>query len=183
MEIKSKVILFFVFLIYVPFWGQIEDIESGKYYPAKEYFETRYEKQEHQKLLKSQIKIEKNKVIIDNVKRIEFSENLDKKYKIILENGLLDPVKVNGSPILVISDINELVLLNPNPQTKRFSFWVFPQKRITTTNSISEILSSSINPSEYYFELQNEHANEKTTFTEFIEGAKLTFLAFGTIII
>jgi hypothetical protein len=178
---KTLFLLFTLSVIRV--LGQVENIESGKYHPAKEHFETQYKKQEHQKLLKSQIKIEKDKVIIDNIKSIEFSEHLDKKYKLILENGLIDPIAINGNPILIISDIDELVLLNPNPQTKRFKFWVFPKKKIVNINSISEILSSSVNPSEYYFELQNEHANEKTTFNEFIEGAKLTFLAFGTIII
>lgn len=39
------------------------------------------------------------------------------------------------------------------------------------------------NPSEYYFELQNENADENTSNKDFINGAKLTFLKFGTIVI
>ena len=39
------------------------------------------------------------------------------------------------------------------------------------------------NPNEYYFELQNEDADENRTNEDFINGAKLTFLKFGTIII
>ena len=39
------------------------------------------------------------------------------------------------------------------------------------------------NPTEWYFELQNMKANEKTNLTEFIENAEITFIKKGTIII
>jgi hypothetical protein len=39
------------------------------------------------------------------------------------------------------------------------------------------------NPTEWYFEIQNKKANEKTTLTEFMENAELTFIKKGTIII
>jgi hypothetical protein len=59
--------------------------------------------------------------------------------------------------------------LNPNPQTKRFIFWLF---RIGIAN-----------PTEYYFELYNENATKRTSFEEFIENARMTFFYAGTIII
>lgn len=59
--------------------------------------------------------------------------------------------------------------LNPNPQTKRFIFWVF---RI-----------GAANPTEYYFELYNKNATKETSIEEFIENARMTFYYKGTLII
>lgn len=160
--------------------AQAENINTAKYHPAKEHFETKYHKQEYSKYLKSQVKLEEGKVIIDKIKIIEFPESIDDESKLILENGFLDPMKINGSLILKISKINELTLLNPNSQTKRFSFWIF--KNIMPSSN-KGILRNRINPDEYYFELQNENANKNTSFKDFVVGAKLTYLSFGTIII
>ncbi|KFC22055.1 hypothetical protein IO89_08825 [Epilithonimonas lactis] len=68
-------------------------------------------------------------------------------------------------------------MLNPNPRTKRYKFWIYNSSK---NNSLMVGLA---NPSEYYFELQNENSDENTTNEDFINGAKLTFLKFGTIII
>jgi len=173
-----KVLIKIIFAILFPLnvFGQTEDINAGKYHPAKEIFETKYEKKEYHKFLKSQIIIEENKVILSTTKSIEFSENSDSKTKLILMNGLLDPYEINRSYKLRISSITELPLLNPNPQTKRFKFWIFYKED-------KNALVNSINPHEYYFELQNENSNEKTSFEDFVNGAKLTFLKLGGIII
>lgn len=163
--------------------AQTEDINNGKYHPAKEHFETKYKKQEYPKYLKSQVKLEKDKVVIDVVKTIEFSKRLDEKFKLIFENGLLDPMRINGSPVLAMASMDELPLLSTNPQTKRFKFWIFPNNKNIQKDSVEYILRGRANPDEYYFELQNENADEHTSFKEFVEGAKLTYLAYGGIII
>ncbi len=65
--------------------------------------------------------------------------------------------------------VEEMEKLNPNPQTKRFIFWVF---RI-----------GAANPTEYYFELYNKNATKETSIEEFIENARMTFYYKGTLII
>ncbi|KMQ61472.1 hypothetical protein ACM46_15760 [Chryseobacterium angstadtii] len=163
--------------------AQTENINSGKYHPAKEHFETEYRKQEYPQYSRSQIKVEKDRIVIDIVKVIEFSKYLDERFKLIFANGLLDPVRINGNPVLKITDMDELLLLNPNPQTKRFKFWSFPQNKNAEKDSIEYLLRGKVNPNEYYFELQNENADENTGFKEFVEGAKLSYLAYGGIIL
>lgn len=63
----------------------------------------------------------------------------------------------------------ELEELNPNPQTKRFKFWLFP---IDTAS-----------PTEYYIEFHNKKATKKTSIEEFIENAKMTFYYQGGVVI
>lgn len=169
----------FLFLIVFPLniFGQTGNIDSGKYHPAKEVFEKDYKKQEYSKFSKNQIQIENNKVLLAGIKSIEFNDKSSETTKLILCNGFLDPYLISGSNNLKISIINELVLLNPNPQTKRYSFWIY------TSVAENSFFINSLNPSEYYFELQNDDADENTSNADFINGAKLTFLKFGTIII
>ena len=173
-----KIVIQTIFLILIPLniFAQTENINTGKYHPAKKIFETKYQKKDYTKYLKSQIKIYDNKVVFNDLKYFEFSERSNEITKIILTSGLLNPYEINGSQNLTISIITELPLLNPNAQTKRFKFWIYPKQS-------KNALVNMINPSEYYFELQNENANEETSFQEFVNGAKLTFLTFGTIII
>ncbi|WP_417429834.1 hypothetical protein [Halpernia sp.] len=165
-----------IFFISLNFFGQTENINSGKYHPAKEIFETKYKKMTFGKFLPSQIIVTDNKVSFNITKSFEFSEKSNQLTKLILTSGLLDPYEINGSYQLTISIIDELYLLNPNPQTRRFKFWIY------NSNSKNSFLNS-VNPSEYYFELQNENADENTTLADFIKGAQLTFLTFGTIVI
>jgi len=174
-----------IFLIFIPVsvFAQTENINTGKYHPAKEVFEKKYEIQNHSKFIKSQIQIFSNKVVLDNIRSISFSEKIETMYKLIMENGLLDPHQINGSFTIEICCFDELKLLNPNPKTKRFKFWIFPKNNRDLNTSEVKKLSNAINPSEYYFELQNENATEKTSYEDFISGAKLTFITFGTIII
>lgn len=70
---------------------------------------------------------------------------------------------------LSICCFEPLGLLDPNPQTRRFKFWVF---RIGMAN-----------PTEYYLELQNYKATKATTLKEFLESSTMTFYYKGTIII
>jgi len=179
---RTVIKIIFTLLISFNIFGQTENINSGKYHPAKEVFESKYKKKEYSKFATNQIKIENNKVILDNLKFIEFDEKSDTKTRLILSNGYLDPYKINGSMNLKILKIDELPLLNPNPQTKRFKFWIFPIQN-QNSSELEKKLSNRVNPSEYYFELQNKYADENTSFEDFIKNAKLTFLIFGTIII
>ena len=57
---KRIVKIIFSILIPLNFFGQIENINSWKYHPAKEIFETKYEKREYSKFQQHQIKIENN---------------------------------------------------------------------------------------------------------------------------
>ncbi|MFN1218950.1 hypothetical protein ACKW6Q_18435 [Chryseobacterium kwangjuense] len=180
---KNLLTILFITFFSVKGIAQTENINSGKYHSAKEHFETKYKKQEYSKYPKFQIRLENDRVIIGSVKIIEFSRDLEGKFKIILENGLLDPMKINGNPVLKISNMDELALLNPNPQTKRFKFWIFAQNKSLEKGTLEYLLVGGANPYEYYFEIQNENADENTSFKEFVEGAKLTYLAYGGIII
>lgn len=157
-------------------FGQTENINNGKYYPAKEVFETKYKKNNYIKIPNSQIKVEKDRIVFNNVRTLAFDNDIDVKAKLILSNGFLNPYDINGSFNLRISAITELPLLNPNFKIKRYKFWIF---------SIAENRDDIIlaNPIEYYFEIQNDDAEASTTFEEFISNAKLTFLIKGGIIL
>ncbi|WP_313255472.1 hypothetical protein [Empedobacter sp.] len=150
-------------------------MNNGKYYIPKMVFDKKYQKMEFSHFPKSQIKIVENKFFY-NENSFELWDKKDDLTKLVLESGLLNPNLINRGQNLKISIITELHLLNPNSQTKRFKFWVYP-------NQDKNALVNMINPSEYYFELENENATEKTTIENFINGAKLTFFTFGTIIL
>ncbi len=70
---------------------------------------------------------------------------------------------------LSICCFEQLEMLNPNAQTKRFKFWVF---RIGVSN-----------PTEYYLEFQNDKATKATSLKEFLEHAIMTFYHKGSLII
>lgn len=119
----------------------------------------------------------------------------DKSYEMLFKKGIFNPdvifgketIKKSKSELdsltqtqkiiynLVRNDsisiycFEELEELNPNPQTKRFKFWLFP---IDTAN-----------PTEYYIEFYNKKATKETSIEEFIENAKMTFYYQGGIII
>ncbi len=161
----------FLFLLLFPVLiiGQNENLNSGKHSLESRLFETKCEKNNYVRIPNSQIKVENNRIIFDNVSTLEFDNNIDSKLKIILINGFLNPFGINKSFNLRISAIKELSLLNSNFKIKRYKFWIFS----IADNNDDTILA---NPTEYYFELQNENAQANTTFEEFIYNAKLTCL-------
>src|SRR5690606_7909924 len=119
-------------------------------------------------------------IIIEGIE-IEFFESLSDVFIQILENGLFVPTEIRGN----LCCLQELFQINPNPQTKRFSFWSFP-KRIENpvdSTSVDYILSTRVNPDVYYFELENTNADENTELIEFIKGAELSFFKYGGIIL
>ena len=73
------------------------------------------------------------------------------------------------SDSLSICCFEELSALNPDPQTRRFSFWLFKP--------------GLMNPTEYYIEFYNKHAIKKTSSAKFIAGSYMTFFAVGTVIL
>lgn len=173
-------------LILIPLniFAQTKNIESGKLHPTKETFEKKSEKPEYPKFSKSQIIIEENKVTVNVMKSIEFPKELDRKYKIILENGFLDPFEINGNYTLKICCFEEIISPNQNPQIKRFTFWIFPaQNQNPNASNFEKMLTNRINPDEYYFELQNENATENMSYEDFVKNAKLIFLKHTGIII
>jgi len=176
MKVKIFRILLISILTPIGVFGQTENINTAKYHSAKEIFEKKYQKQEYQRLPKSKIKVENNTVFLDGIKSIRFDEESNQTTKLIICNGFLDPKVINGSLTLKISHIEELQMLNPNPQTKRYKFWIF-------YSNTGNVLTNSVNPHEYCFELQNENADEDTSNEYFINGAKLTFLKYVGIII
>lgn len=180
---KKTFLIFAMFFFMSTISAQKENINSGKYHPAKEHFETEYQSQDYFKFSKSQIQIDGNKVVLDKLKSITYPKDIDMKLKLIFENGLLDPMKIIGFPHLVISGIDELSLLNPNPQTKRFSIIVFKHNIPSTGNDLIDRLNSSLNPDIYFFEIQNKKADENTSFEDFVKNANLTYLGHGGILL
>lgn len=163
--------------------AQKEDINSGKYHPAKEHFETQYQFKEYSKFSTLQIQIDGNKVVLDKLQSITYPKDINGNLKLIFENGLLDPMKIIRHSHLVISGINELPLLNPNSHTKRFSFIVFRNNLEIGGNDLMKSLIGNANPDVYYFEIQNIKADENTSFEDFVKGATLTYIGHGGIII
>lgn len=175
-------------------FSQNENLNQTKYQFAKNVFEKEYLKTTYEKF--------DGKIIIENETTIKYDEktliipDLKNEFKLIFTKGIFYPNIVTGNQIaevktkielekmtenervfynmtrtdsLTIGNFDELKLLNPNYQTKRFLIWIYRK--------------GMANPTEWYFELQNIKANEKTNLTEFIENAKLTFIKKGTIII
>lgn len=70
---------------------------------------------------------------------------------------------------IAICCFEPLEKLDPNPQTKRFKFWI--------------MRAGATNPTEYYIELYNEKATKETKLSEFIENSKMSFYYKGTLII
>ncbi|MEN2436789.1 hypothetical protein AAH994_15330 [Weeksellaceae bacterium A-14] len=159
-------------LIAINLFGQKNDLKNNE----QSFFESSDHKSNYKKYGKSEIKKFENYIIINDSIKIRFDKNTDTKYKQIIENGFLSPEnsnKVNDSEYCCFQ---ELYSKNQNPKIKRFKFWIYLPK---TNNP----LTNRINPDEYYFELYNENATEKTNFDEFLKNAKLTFIKFKTIVL
>ncbi|MDC8103704.1 hypothetical protein ACNFU2_02380 [Chryseobacterium sp. PTM-20240506] len=177
----KKILLALLLFIFIgKIFAQTDSLETGKYFSAKRHFEKEYIKQNY---LNSDVKVEKDRIIIDVIKDDGFSGDLGNRITLIFGHKLFSPLELDNENAVQIFSNNELVLLNPNPQTKRFKFWIIPKNRVGHKNSFEYMLQGRANPSEYYFELQNMNADEKTSFEEFIKGSKLTYLAYGGIII
>lgn len=190
---KSLFQIIFIFSISITnLLGQSNNAASGKYQFAREVFEKEYKKEVYEKFA--------GKIIIENKNSIRYNEKIlmlpgiKDDYKLIFTKGIFYPNIIRGSQIatvksksdsmttnqkllytifridsLSIDNFDELEELNPNPQTKRFVFWLW---RL-----------GMMNPTECYFELEDDKATKETPFSEFIENSKLTFYYRGTIIL
>lgn len=172
-------------------FGQEND--SVKYKFAKEAFDNYYTKTNYEKYENGVQKIDSNTYKFgDKIIVVEIENG---KYETLFQNGIFNPdiifgketSKLKQSEIdslslnkqvfynlsrndsLAICCFEELEKLNPNPQTKRFKFWVL-RKEIS-------------NPTEYYMELYNGNARKETSIEDFIENSKMTFYYKGTLII
>lgn len=178
---KKLIFIFVSFLFLSKISAQNENINSGKYNGAKQHFETLYQEQKYYQFSESQIQVDNNKVILNKLQSIIYPKDIDKKLKLIFESGLLEPMQIIKNPHLVISGIDELPLLNPNYQTKRFSFIVFKKELGIEDNDLTKTLIGKANPYIYYFEIQNKKADENTSFEDFVKDASLTYLGHGGI--
>jgi len=175
---KTVILTIFAILIPLKFFAQEEFLNSEKYVTAKLIFDNEYsQKIKKIEYKKSQAKTKTNKVILNNSEIIKFKK-IDSKSLSIIENGLLNPKEINGNDKISICCIEELSLLNPNLKTRRFKIWVFPYNEKLYKTLENESYKNK-KPSEYYFELQNENYSENMTWNDFIQNAKLTFIAFG----
>lgn len=191
MKTQIIIILLFNFSIFQSY-GQNDN--EGKNRFAKKAFETEYKKENYPNY-NGKIKIIDENTLKFGERTLNISVD-ENSLKNIFKKGIFNPNVVFGKlttkPLtqseldslsttekvfynlgrndnLRICCIEELKELNPNPQTKRFKFWLFRP--------------GMANPTEYYFEIFNENASKKTTFDEFLENAKMTFYYKGTIII
>ncbi|WP_224996864.1 hypothetical protein [Cesiribacter sp. SM1] len=135
-------------------------------YWAKELFEKKYKKQVYPRFKRILI-TEKDNVISFGPTTIELLTNSPDLLP-IFTTGLFYP-RILDSHSLRISDLEELKFLSDSPTVKRFRFWLYHPNRA--------------NPQVYFFELTNEKADENTDIKAFIEGASLTFVKDGWIIL
>ncbi|MBC7439334.1 MAG: hypothetical protein H7250_05055 [Flavobacterium sp.] len=183
-----------ILLSFYSIFGQNEKITESKYQFAKQIFENKYINTTYKKF-GGKIIIENNNIIKYDEKTLKIP-NLNEEFKLIFTLGIFYPNIVTGNQIseiktkdelekmstservfynmlrtdsLTIGRLEELKLLNPNYKTKRFLIWIYK-------NGI-------MNPTEWYFELQNKKAKKKTNLKEFIKNAELTFCKKGTLII
>lgn len=174
-----------VFTFYRSF-GQ--DFSEDKYQFAKEVFQSGKYKRSEFPLFKDKITLVENGYYLFGKKVINVELD-DKQFQEIFIRGLFNPDIIFGeiasshvdstvsnrafhdvirNDSLTICCLEQLELLNTNVQTKRFLFWKFGK--------------SVLNPTECYFELINERADENTSIKDFISGSRMTFFCEGTMI-
>jgi hypothetical protein len=147
---------------YDRFYGRIDSIDSNTFKFGEKILKIETGNNELRKLIG---------IGIFNADEI-FGKQTTKKSKAELDS-LSQNQKVffnlSRNDSLAICCFESLEKLNPNPQTKRFKFWVM---RIGVAN-----------PTEYYIELYNDKATKETELGKFIENSKMSFYYKGTLII
>ena len=147
---------------YTKFSKKIESFENGSYKFGKKFLKVALENKQLEKIFTLGIF---NPDII-------FGAETSSKTKAEIES-LTQNEKVfynlTRNDSLFICCFESLEELNPNPQKKRFKFWLFNIK--------------VANPTEYYIEFYNKSATKETTMEEFLENSKMSFFYKGTLII
>lgn len=163
--------------------GELEDCWAVK------VFKNEYQKSEFYKYGGLVLEINNNVLKYDK----QYFVMIDSKEssKMIFERGIIYPALVsetNSSPkmpdsvinrrgkffnlfkgdSLYIAHVEEMIFLSISPQIKRFRFWLYRE--------------GLINPTVYLFELENKKATKNTDLLGFIEGAKLTFINKGWLV-
>lgn len=192
---KKLIAICITLLITISTYPQSESLNDSRYIFPKRVFTEEYKRQKHKRYRGKITVIDKNNIKYGD--KILTIPTLKEEYTLIFTSGLFHPEIIVGKGKAIVksqSEINkmsdtqkvmyqmsrrdsiiigynfdELKLLNPNPQTKRFVFWLLTPGLGNTT--------------ECYFELYNPNATDKTPMQEFINGARLTFYHRGTIII
>jgi len=173
----------------LPIFGQEAKYQfSQELFASDKYIRTRYER------FPGEIVMLDSDTYKFGEKTIKISLE-DKRYEVIFRKGIFNPDVVFGTEStrkdqeelkqltqnerifynmirndrLSICCIQELKKLNPNPQTRRFVYWIFREE--------------VANPTECYFELYNEKAAPNSSIEEFLESAEMTFFYQGTLIL
>ncbi|MEP7236890.1 MAG: hypothetical protein ABI685_03455 [Ferruginibacter sp.] len=161
-------------------------------YWAEKFFYEKYQKQDYKKIQGDIVVNDKNHIKFGNkILRAYFSP----EFRNIFTQGLFYPQLITGDSValkksqeeiskmtdgqrvfynmtqndtLSIGEFEELKFLNKNPTIKRYRFW--------------EYRKWSGNPQVYFIELTNPTATKSTDMTTFINGATLTFVKAGWII-
>lgn len=170
-----------------------QNLNKEKYRFAKEVFNSKQYKKDNYPRFQQNIQLVGNSYQFEEKIITVSIEN--KSYEMLFKKGIFNPDIIFGKDTtkkskseldaltqdqkiiynlirndsLSICCFEELEMLNPNPQTKRFRFWL---SRIDT-----------INPTEYYIEFYNKKATKETSIEEFIENARMTFYYQGGIVI
>jgi hypothetical protein len=162
-------------------------------YWVEKLFEEKYTKQNYKRFTGEIVVVDKNHIRFGNkVLRAYFSPDL----KSIFTQGIFYPQIITGDSVtpkksekelrkmtdvqklfynmtqndtLAIGEFEELKFLSTSPTIKRFRFW--------------EYRKGFANPQVYFIELTNTTADKSTDLTTFINGATLTFVKDGWIII
>ncbi len=189
---RTLLITIFLFISVQKTLGQ--DANDRKFEFAKEVFNSRIYQQKDYPKFSKKIEILENGAYKFGNKFLTI-ELEDKKLEKLFKLGIFNPDVIFGEKTsnktkaeielltqnekvfynltrndsLSICCFESAVKLNPNPQTKRFKFWVFN--------------IGVANPTEYYIEFYNENATEEMPIEKFIENSKMTFFHKGTLII
>lgn len=165
--------------------------EQEDYWAEKLFYE-QYNKNIYEKFEGEIVEIDKNNIKFKNK---VLSGYFSTEYKTIFTSGLFYPQLLSGDEVtlrkkeeelskmseielfryhmtqndtLSIGDFEELKFLSKPPTIKRFRFWVY---------------RNWSNPQVHFIELTNENADKSTDLKTFIQGAILTFIKDGWIIL
>lgn len=132
-------------------------------YWTKRLFKFDYKKKKHKRFQGQITRIDSTTFKFDSV--IVRQTAPDKRLTLMLEKGILFP----WMPGLTINMWEELTELNPSYKVKRFRLGVH--------------MFNMANPTAYFIELTNKDATPDMDIMKFIEGAELTFLKQGWVMI
>ena len=84
----------------------------------------------------------------------------------LAQNPIYNLIRNDSIDLCCLQDLEKL---NPDEQTRRFSFWLFSKR--------------FMNPTEWYVEFYNKNATKETTLVDFFKESVMTFYYQGGIIL